>query len=412
MTSKKPGIEELRIDRPASAAGGSSSALWIILVMALLLAVGAGWWWHSKSGGVIVDTVLVRAVAGASGGGTILNASGYVTARRAATVSSKVTGKVVEVLIEEGMKVSEGQILARLDSQNIQAGLNLAEAQLAAARAGMQETMVRMAEANRERKRLGDLVTHGIASQADLDRAEAESQSLEARLKQQQAEVTVQERQVATWQQQIEDTVITAPFGGIVTSKNAQPGEMISPISAGGGFTRTGICTIVDMESLEIEIDVNESYINRVSPGQQVEAALDAYPDWKIPCHVIAIIPTADRQKSTVRVRIGFAALDSRILPEMSVKVAFRRGESDGAGNGGGVLVPKQAVGEEQGKSKVLVVANNTIERRAVQVSGGSGVDAVVSAGLSPGERVVRAWDGGLREGAKVRQKSAEQQVQ
>src|SRR5439155_12992154 len=182
-----------------------------------------------------------------------------------------------------------------------------------------------------------------IATQADLDHAEASALSLKAKLEQQRADITVAERQVASWQQQLEDTIIRAPFAGIATSKNAQPGEMISPISAGGGFTRTGICTIVDMSSLEIEIDVNESYINRVQPAQPVEATLDAYPDWKIPCKVIAIIPTADRQKSTVKVRVGFDQLDPRILPEMGVKVAFR--ETSGAGGADHtVVIPKNAV--------------------------------------------------------------------
>jgi len=216
----------------------------------------------------------------------------------------------------------------------------------------------------------------------------------------------VAEKQVASWVQQMDDAIIRAPFTGIVTSKNAQPGEMISPISAGGGFTRTGICTIVDMESLEIEIDVNESYINRVRAGQPVEASLDAYAEWKIPCKVIAIIPTADRQKSTVKVRVGFDRLDPRILPEMSVKVAFR--EAGGSGPvvaGGTVIAPKTAVQQRDGHDVVLVVQSGRAQRRAVTISKTLLDDVLISAGVAAGERVIVDWPPGLTYGAAVAEK-------
>ena len=228
-------------------------------------------------------TVLARAATGPGLERTVLNASGYVTARRSATVSSKVTGKVIELLIEEGMKVQQGQILARLDDSNVKIALELAQAQFESVSNALAETRVRIKEAEREFQRQTNLMKDKIATQAEFDHAEAAALAIKAKLLLQQSDVTVAQRQVASWRQQLEDTVIRAPFGGIVTTKNAQPGEMISPISAGSGFTRTGICTIVDMESLEIEIDVNESYINRVEPGQPVQATLDAYADWKIP---------------------------------------------------------------------------------------------------------------------------------
>jgi RND family efflux transporter MFP subunit len=352
-----------------------------------------------------VRTVLARE-AGASGGGerTVLNASGYVTARRAATVSSKVTGKVIELLIEEGMRVKEGQVLARLDDTNVKASLRLAEAQLESAKNALAETRVRIKEAEQELRRQNDLVKNKIATQADYDHAEASVLALNAKLEQQQSDVTVADRQLGSWQQQMEDTIIRAPFGGIVTSKNAQPGEMISPISAGGGFTRTGICTIVDMESLEIEIDVNESYINRVEASQPVEATLDAYADWKIPCKVIAIIPTADRQKSTVKVRVGFDKLDPRILPEMSVKVAFRGATASGPVAGRGTALPKTAVQQQDGHDVIFVVQNGRAERRAVTLSSTGPDEAVISAGLTAGERVVADWPHGLTDGAKVKE--------
>jgi RND family efflux transporter MFP subunit len=297
-------------------------------------------------------------------------------------------------------------VLARIDDTNIKASLRLAEAQLDSAKAALAETRARSKEAQVNLARMKDLAANKISAQADLDHAEADDASLKARIEQQQTEITVADRQVATWQQQIDDTIIRAPFGGIVTSKNAQPGEMISPMSAGGSFTRTGICTIVDMESLEIEIDVNESYIHRVQPTQPVEATLDAYPEWKIPCKVVAIIPTADRQKSTVKVRVGFDKLDPRILPEMGVKVAFR--EAVGSGSAGEssfvVTVPKNAVQQVDGHDVVLVVQNGRAERRAVTVRDSSGDEVAIAAGVSPGDKLVVDWPKGLAGGMAVKE--------
>jgi HlyD family secretion protein len=312
---------------------------------------------------------------------------------------------VMEVLIEEGMKVAEGQVLARLDDTNVKANFRLAEAQLVSAKAALEETRVGIRQAEIDLRRVADLARSQIAAQADLDKAQAQTDGLKARLVQQEAGVKVAETELAAWQQQLDDTIIRAPFAGIVTSKNAQPGEMISPISAGGGFTRTGICTIVDMDSLEIEIDVSESYINRVVAAQPVEASLDAYQDWKIPCKVIAIIPTADRQKSTVKVRVGFDKLDSRILPQMSVKVAFR--ETAGPGSAAAarqILVPKAALSQDGGTDIVFVLNNGRAERRAVKVGAARAEEAELSSGLNAGERVITNRPAGLRDGASVKE--------
>ncbi len=406
MNQAKPNLDDLRIQRQEPRRGARPFVL-LVAAVVLLLLIGAGvWWFLNRETGVAVRVVVAREAGTTAADRTVVNASGCVTARRSATVSSKVTGKVVEVLIEEGMRVEEGQVLARLDSSNITAGLRLAEARVASAQKSLEETRVRITEAERELRRQTDLLANKISTQADYDAAEAAVLALKARLAQQEADIEVAQRDVASWQQQLDDTIIRAPFGGIVTSKNAQPGEMISPVSAGGGFTRTGICTIVDMQSLEIEIDVNESYINRVEPGQPVEAVLDAYSDWKIPCKVIAIIPTADRQKSTVKVRVGFDKLDKRILPEMSVKVSFR--ELAGAdGNAGGprmVVVPKSAVRQENGKDIVFVFANGRVERRAVTVAGTQGEEVFLTAGISPGEKLAVNSSGNLRDGLRARE--------
>jgi len=403
MGPKKPTLDDLRIERRPAAAAGTRVWLAASILLLLVLAVLAVWW-RTKPRAIEVRTAMARDVSGTNGERTVLNASGYVTARRAATVSSKVTGKVIEVSAEEGKQVKEGQVLARLDDTNVKASLQLAEAQLDSAKSALAETRARLKQAELELQRVAALAKSNIASKADLDRAEAEAKALQARLEQQQKEIVVAERQVALWQQQLEDTIIRAPFDGIVTTKNAQPGEMISPVSAGGGFTRTGVCTIVDMTSLEIEIDVSESYINRVETGQPVEATLDAYPAWKIPCKVIATIPSADRQKSTVKVRVGFDHLDPRILPEMGVKVGFREAATPGVASARTVVVPKNAVRQLDGHDIVWAVQNGRLQRRAVTVSGATGDDAELSAGLTGGERVVVNAPVGLADGASVKE--------
>lgn len=394
-----PTLEELRIDRYAGQAGGARRRIWLSLAVVLLLlgaATTVALW--PRTVAVVTAPALAAATTGAAR--TVLNASGYVVARREATVSSKVTGKVVEVAFEEGMTVAEGQLLARLDDANAQASLNVAAAQVAAARAARAEINARLDEARKQLIRVQSLQDRAIASAADLDRAEAEVQSLAARLELQREQIHVAEAEVAAWRQQLEDMVIRAPFAGVATAKNAQPGEMISPVSAGGGFTRTGIGTIVDMASLEIEVDVNESFIQRVHAGQLVEATLDAYPEWKIACRVIAIIPTADRQKATVRVRIGFERLDPRILPQMAVRVAFKGQPGDAASTG--VIVPKTALRKTAGREVVWVLRDGRLEARPVSVGFLGEREATLASGVAAGEAVVVEGPSDLREGARA----------
>lgn len=260
------------------------------------------------------------------GGGTpteVLNATGYVVARRAATVSSKVTGKVTDVLIEEGMTVVAGQILARLDDRAEQSQLELAMAQLEAARASAAELDARVAQARTDASRWRRLTARGLAGRVRLEDALAELATLEARKHSASKGVSVAMRQLDVHRIHLEDQQIRAPFDGTVIEKAAQPGEMISPVSAGGGFTRTGICTIVDMNSLEVEVDINEAYINRVAAEQAVSIRLNAYPDSAYPGAVLAVIPTADRNKATIRVRLRLLETDHRVLPNMGVQVAF-----------------------------------------------------------------------------------------
>jgi RND family efflux transporter MFP subunit len=396
-------LEGLKIDRAERPEPAPRRGWWIAGAV-LALAAAAGW---MLLGGRAPEVRVAPAIesSGSAAAGAVLNASGYVTARRQATVSAKTTGKVVEVLVEEGMKVEEGQILARLDDSLTSRQESLARAEATAARQALAETEVRLAEAELNARRAADLRGQGVSSQADLDAANANADSLRARLRAQREQVEVAARQVELARQAQEDTVIRAPFAGVAISKDAQPGEMVSPISAGGGFTRTGISTIVDMSSLEIEVDVNEAYIARVRSGQRVTATLDAYPEWQIPAHVITPIPSADRQKATVRVRIGFEQLDARILPDMGVKVAFLA-DADGAAAGEArrlVSVPRAALRQEGGQDVVFVVKDGRLERRAVKVAAAPGDPAQVEAGLAAGESVVVAGPAELEDGAKVR---------
>ncbi len=400
MSTEKPSLDDLKIDRSSDGAE-SRGYLWIAL-LALVLAGAAGSFFFLRQSGKEVTAVAARETQLSSSGQTVLNASGYVTARRQATVSSKVTAKVLEVLIEEGMEVKEGQILARLDASNTDASLKLAEAEVRAAKTALEETKVQAAEAQLRLDRTRALVKDSVLSQAELDRIQAETDSLEARLGRQREEELVAERRLAVWTQQLEDTIIRAPFDGVVTTKDAQPGEMISPVTAGGGFTRTGIGTVVDMSSLEIEVDVNESYINRVRAGQAVEAILDAYPEWTLPARVIAIVPTADRDRATVRVRIGFEALDPKILPDMGVKVAFQEEIQEQASRRA-VIIPRTALRKDDGRDVVFVVNGEKAERRAVTVGvDAGGEDAMVLAGVAAGERVVVEAPDDLADGDPV----------
>lgn len=384
--------------------GGGRWIKWVVLLVILGGGGYGGWAWFTRERPAEVEVVAVTQRA-AGTQASVLNASGYVTARRRATISSKVTGKLVEVNVDEGMAVREGQVLARLDDAAYRAALGLAQAQLEASRGAVRETEVRLAEAQLTLKRRVQLAADGIANQAEVDQARAEVDSLAARIASSRAQVNVAASQVALQQTDLDNTIIRAPFGGVAISKDAQAGEMVSPVSAGGGFTRTGICTIVDMKSLEIEVDVNESYINRVKPKQDVTAVLDAYPDFQIPARVITTVPTADRQKATVLVRIGFNALDPRILPDMGVKVTFLReaGDTEVTTAQPTSLVPKGAVIVEGDGSHVFVLRpDNTVERRAVRTGGTDGDRLEVVAGLRGGDRVVVAPPPTLADGARV----------
>jgi len=408
VATLKDELASLKIDHNARAGGGRGGLL--VFVLLIVIAGAAGGWFYSQraqAASVKLGTVTAATGGGASPG-AVLNASGYVTARRRATVSSKVTGKVLEVFIEEGKSVKKGQVLARLDDSQLRASMAVAQAQLATARHAAAEDEARLREAERQYTRLSQLVEDKVVGRAEVETAQATVESLKARIALARQQVEVAQSQVAALEVDLADMVVRAPFDGVAISKDAQPGEMISPISAGGGFTRTGICTIVDMTSLEIEVDVSESYINRVKADQPVEAILDAYPDWRIPAHVITTVPTADRQKATVRVRIGFEDLEPRILPDMGVKVSFfneRQAETPAAASKPRLLAPKSAVRTDGNQSIVFVVRDERAERRAVKVGAADGDQIEIVSGLNAGERIVVDGVATLTDGARVKER-------
>jgi len=396
---KAADLSSLRIDSADRTSSGGGKR-WMVIAAAgviLLLIV----FFAMAGRKTEVSVAPVRAPGGAESL-TILNASGYVTPRRRATVAAKITGRVKEMLVEEGMQVAEGQILARLDDSDAQSAFAAAKADRAVAAAAVPGVEASLKDADLTLTRARELERAGFLDPQSLDNALASRDALRAQLEVSRRQVTSASARMAVAQQNLDNCTVRAPFAGIAVSKDAQPGEMVSPISAGGGFTRTGISTVVDMASLEVEVDVNESYIAKVTPGQRVEATLDAYPDWKIPASVRTVIPTADRQKATVKVRISFDNLDPRILPDMGVKVAFLQGERPVGAVAPKGLVPREAVREDGGKKVVFVLREGRLSRVEVTPGEARGTEVEVMDGVAPGETVVTGGPKGLKDGQKV----------
>ena len=401
MNDKSELLGQLKINREL-APPPSSTGKWMLAV-GVLLAAGIGAYLLFKPASAVpIKAASAIAASSAVGAGSVLDASGYVIARRQAVVSSKVTGKVLELLIEEGRPVKKGDVLARIDDANARGQLALAQSQLDAARSAVSEIKVQLIEAERQLRRTRELHERKLVSDAALDNALSTVDSLQARRESAQQNVSVAQRGLAVQQQFLNDTVVRAPFDGVITTKNAQVGEMISPLGAGGAGTRTGIGTLVDMDSLEIEVDVNENFINRVQPDQPVTGTLNAYPDWKVPCSVIAVIPTADRSKATVKVRIAILEKDARIIPDMGVRVSFLTEEKPQAEAPKGVYIPAEAVKDENGTKVVFVLKGDVVERRAVTIAATRGTDVQVIAGLSSGEQVAVGELSGLADGTKI----------
>ena len=397
-------LRELRIDR-SPGPPPSRKGLWIALgsILAVALLALAAWWLFGRERALPVRTATAVSLAAGNASASVLDASGYVVARRMATVSAKITGRVREVRIEEGMQVEEGQVMATLDPIDADAQRALSASQLAAARSDIARVQAQLAEAEANARRMNALVGQQLVSRAQQEQAVATRDALRAQLESARRNAQVASEGLRIADIGVDNTVVRAPFTGVVIAKAAQPGEIVSPLSAGGGFTRTGIGTIVDMDSLEVEVDVGEAYIGRVQPKMPVEATLNSYPDWKIPAEVIAIIPTADRGKATVKVRVALKEKDARIVPDMGVTVSFlEKAPEPDAEPRRGVRVPATAVVQRDGDAVFVVGSGDTVELRKVEAGGTLGADREVVSGLAPGETVVVDPPAELGDGATV----------
>jgi RND family efflux transporter MFP subunit len=415
--SLKPDLGSLRIsDTKRNATRSSRRWLWLILgaLALILLAVAASAFRDRKA-----EVEVASARKPVSGPAGVLNASGYITPRRRATIAAKITGRVTSVMFDEGTRVSEGQLLATLDDSDARRALDSAKADRDSSQAAIADYEVQLRNAEIELHRAQQLVKEGVQTQQALDTAVMTADSLRAKINLAKQQVGGTEARIREQQQAVDNCTIRAPYAGIVVSKDAQVGEMVSPVSAGGGFTRTGIATIVDLHSNEIEVDVSESYIAKVQTNQPVTAILDAYPDWSIPAKVRTVIPTADRQKATVKVRISFTddghvrlidpATQPRILPDMGVKVTFLEDEKpkaaadkSAAAAPAVALVPQVAIHQDNSSKFVFVVKGDAVERRAVSLGSVRGTDVEILAGLQPDAVVVVKGPKSLRDGQSV----------
>lgn len=412
-TPPKPDLDSLRITAEKRKAPRSGKRwLWIVVTVLAIafVAVAASAYLNRKT-----EVEVATAGKPSNGPAGVLNASGYITPRRRATIAAKITGRVTGVFFDEGTRVSEGQLLATLDDSDVRRALDAARADRDASIAAIADFEVQLRNADIELHRADELHKSGVQSQEVLDTARTTADSLRAKIALAKQQVVVGNARIREEEQAVENCRITAPFAGIAVSKDAQIGEMISPVSAGGGFTRTGVATLVDLHSNEIEVDVSESYIARVSPNQPVNAVLDAYPDWTIPAKVRTVIPTADRQKATVKVRISFTepdhvrlfdpSRDPRILPDMGVKVTFLETSDKNKEEKLHALatVPQSAVRGENDSKYVYVVKDDVLERRAVTLGTARGSDVDIVAGLQPDAAVVVKGPDTLRDGQSVR---------
>jgi HlyD family secretion protein len=401
----KSDLSSLRIHDSHRSGGKTGKVLSYVSAVIGLIIIIAGLGYAFRNQTPVVEVVTAQKPEN-GGGSAILNASGYVTPRRRATIAAKITGRVTGVFFDEGTRVHAGQLLATLDDSDVKKALDSAKADRDSSQAAIADFQVQLKFAQIELRRAEQLQQAGVQTQEQLDTASTNVDSLKAKINLAKQQVQASEMRIREAQQAVDNCTITAPYDGIVVSKDAQVGEMVSPISAGGGFTRTGIATIVDMNSNEIEVDVNESYIARVKDRQKVTAILDAYPDWEIPSHVRTVIPTADRQKATVKVRISFDKLDPRILPDMGIKVTFLSDapakKPDANAPVVAALVPNEALHDDGGKKIVYLVKSEKLERRAVAVGIAHGTQTEILSGIVVGDAVVVKGPANMQDGQAV----------
>lgn len=400
-------LKELRIDgaQREERGGGPPKWVWGAVAGAVVLALagGAAWWFLAGHKPVPVQTATVRANGQGASADAVLQATGYVTARRMATVSAQITGTLTQVLIDEGFKVHKGQVLARLDDTGLKAALAAAEAQVRTAQANTGQLRAQLAQAEADARRQAELAASGMTTRQSQEQTATAVKAYTAQLEAAQRQVEAAQAQMRQAQVNFDYATVRAPFDGVVTARAAQVGEIISPLSAGGGFTRTGVGTIVDMDSLEVNVDVNEAYIAQVKPDMPCEAVLDAYPDWKIPARVVAVIPSADRGKATVKVRVALDQKDERVVPDMGVRVSFLAARPKAeAKPAPGVLLPPDALAQRDGAQVVFVVQDGRAEQRTVQLGADVGKFKLATSGLKAGETVVVSPPAELKQGSTI----------
>jgi HlyD family secretion protein len=406
VEEKKQLLQELRIERNQreqyTESGPRRTGVIVGIIVGLLVlgAAAAGYYFLLRKPAFEIEQATAVAPSADPGATAVLQATGYVTARINATVSAQITGTLTQVLIEEGEHVTKGQVLARLDDTQYKAGLLQAQAGLASAQAALAQYQANLDQSKRDLVRDKDLVDRHLVSVQTVEHDTTQVEMLTAQMATQEKQIDVAAANVKSAQVYIDYTTVRAPFSGVITAKAAQVGEIVSPMAT-GGFTRTGVGTIVDMDSLEIEVDVNEAYINRVQANQPATATLDAYPDWEIPAHVIAIIPTADRSKATVKVRVGFEKKDPRILPDMGVRVSFQSKQSAGEPPPKGVLIPTSSIVQKDGKNVVFVVDGDRVHSQQVSPGQAFG-DLKLVQEVAPGAHIVRTPPADMGDGARV----------
>ena len=401
-------LNELRIDHAErdTDARRAPHWPWVVggLVVVLALGAGAAWWFLAGQVQAVQTASAVAPGAGGGGAQAVLQATGYVTAQREATVSAQITGTLTEVLFDEGDHVTKGQVLARLDDAALRAAQAAAQANLAAAQAQTAQAQAQVVQSRADSARQDELVASGMTTKQAAEQARTALATAVAELEARRRAAEAAQAALHQAQVEFDYTVVRAPFTGVIVDKAAQVGEIVSPLSAGGGFTRTGVGTIVDMDSLEVDVDVNEAYIGQVQAAMPAQAVLDAYPDWKIPAHVLAIVPTADKGKATIKVRVALEQKDPRIVPDMGVRVSFLgRQPAPQSAAPSGVLVPPAAIAQRDGHAVVFVVSQGHAVQHAVQPGADIGSMKLLAAGVTAGDTVVVSPPDGLRDGARVR---------
>ncbi|WP_426269930.1 efflux RND transporter periplasmic adaptor subunit [Dyella kyungheensis] len=406
-------LKELRIEKHLREEHGQGPGRWPWIVggvlLVLVLIALAGWFVLGRRA-IEVQTAQAQSPVANAAAGAVLQATGYVTARRQATVSAQITGTLTDVLIEEGDHVKEGQVVARLDDSQYKAALDAARTTAAASHALVAQFQAQLAQNQRDAVRNEELAAKGLVSKQLAEQSRTLVDSTRAQLLSQQRSAASADAQVVVARVNFDYCVIRAPFDGVITTKDAQVGEIVSPFSAGGGFTRTGVGTVVDMDSLEVDVDVNEAYIGRVKPSMPAEAVLDAYPDWKIPAHVIAIVPAADRGKATVKVRVALEKKDARIVPDMGVRVSFLEQKQDQAQAQTqtqapqGALVPTTAIAQRDGHGVVFIVSSDIVQQRSVSPAASKiGDQSLLPTGVQVGDTVVVSPPAALKDGDRVK---------